>query len=62
MNYTWRDLWHEAWPNAPISEASEQDVALFTGHAESLNEYNAARRTREREAFAALLELGGDEE
>lgn len=43
-DYSWRDLWYEAWPNVPTSEVSEQDVALFTAHAESLNLYNESKR------------------
>lgn len=36
---TWRELWFDAWPNVPTSEASEADVALFKAHADSLNRY-----------------------
>lgn len=43
MNYTWRGLWYEAWPNVPSSEASEADVALFAAHAQSLNLYNESK-------------------
>lgn len=41
--HTWQSLWNEAWPFIPTSEASEQDVALYKAHAESLNLYNQTK-------------------
>lgn len=43
MTYTAQELFNEAWPDVPWSEASPADKRLFTDHAESLEMFYASR-------------------
>lgn len=44
MNYTVEELWAQAWPDTPWSEASPADRKLFLDHANSLAVYNETRQ------------------